>query len=395
MEHLITSIPITGIVLFSLLSGCSSRDCNNSGLFVERSPELEVNLEEKNEPEDSDIFLEYTPKASFTSIRQMEANIPVGEEESILGLVNAKFLKGCYYTGKTSTPFLASFAERWNKAAFLRRFVNAEELFERENSNCVDSVSTETIRGTMPLLSNEYELAFRNTRCRSLAKKLVGMLTTIDYIPEETEMIASIFSELVNVPFDTPDFLSLKEKNEVEKQFWELYDKTKYVSDYVTILKKRLAEDVDYDELYRLSIPLQKRYVEAESFDAKCVLALEMACYDFPYEVDYLGELIEDGRYSKYLFEVWISWRLRAQAQIFGISTWSEIPDNLYDNARLLVAKAYVRHILDNPSDNLAKLLLMNLIYTDNLHRKGSYFGNESMGAELALRTAYFLPEKQ
>ena len=145
----------------------------------------------------------------------------------------------------------------------------------------------------------------------------------------------------------------------------------------------------------RLSHPLQKKYLATEDFDAKCIYGLELACYSFQDQIDYLGELIEDGRYSKYLFEVWVSWRLRAQSQVFGISTWSEIPDNLYDNARLLVAKTIAKHIVENPSDTLAKLLLMNLIYTENLHRFGGYYGNEALGAELMLRTRYFLPESE
>lgn len=373
---------VIGLCVFAavmILTGCNNRSVQP------------VIIEEK---EDSLVFVEYTPKTSFTSIDQMLANVPDDLSDYVLGVVNEKFLEGCYYTGDTSTPFLASFAERYNKTEFLRRFVNAVELFERENTNYDDSLSTETVRGKIPLLSNEYQLAFRNANCQARAKKLVRMLTTIDYVPEQNQKMASYFQELVNVPFDTPEFLSDEERDATGDDFWALYDKSKYVADYDEIQKKRLPEEVDYEELQRLSLPLQKKYLAEEDFDAKCIYALEMGCYDFPYAIDYLGELIEDGRYSKYLFEVWVSWRLRAQSQVFGISTWLEIPDNLYDNARLLVARTYASHIAENPSDTLAKLLLMNLIYTENLHRPGGYYGNEAMGAELKLRTRYFLPDE-
>ncbi len=392
MKPLFIIIPAFGLVLLSSLTGCKSRNTKTAGIHVENSPVVEAVVEEH---EDSVVFVDYTPKTTFTSIEQMEDKIPEEQGAFELGLVNAKFVKGCYYTGDTSTPFLASFAERWNKTEFLRRFVNAEELFERENSNYGDSLTTKTVRGVMPLLPNEYQLAFQNVTYRSRAKKLVRMLTTIDYVPEQTERMASYFKELVNVPFDTPEFLTLEEMDAVEKDFWVLYDKSKYVADYEEIQKKRLADEVDYDELERLSPPLQKKYLATEDFDAKCIYGLELACYNFQGNIDYLGELIEDGRYSKYLFEVWVSWRLRAQSQVFGISTWYEIPDNLYDNARLLVAKTIAKHIVENPSDTLAKLLLMNLIYTENLHRFGGYYGNEALGAELMLRTRYFLPESE
>lgn len=388
MHHLIC---IWWLVAVLSLSGCKNRGTQTGSIHIENSPELPVFVEE---PVDSVVFVDYTPKTTFTSIEQMEDKVPQEEGGYELGVVNKKFLKGCYYTGDTSTPFLASFAERYNKSEFLRRFVNAEEVFERQNTNVGDSLTTDTVRGEMPLLSNEYQLAFRNANCQSRAKKLVRMLTTIDYVPEQTDKMASYFQELVNVPYDTPEFLSDEERDATGEDFWTLYDKSQYVANYEEIQKKRLPEDVDYDELQRLSLTLQKKYLAEEDFDAKCIYALEMGCYDFPYAIDYLGELIEDGRYSKYLFEVWISWRLRSQSRVFGISTWSEIPDNLYDNARLLVAQTYAKHIAENPSDTLAKFLLMNLIYTENLHRPGGYYGNEALGAELMLRTRYFLPEE-
>lgn len=392
MRSLYTYIPVIGLLLLLSLSGCKSRNTKTAGVRIENSPVVETSI---SEPADSVVFVEYSPKTTFTSIEQMEDKMPKEEGGFELGVVNMKFVKGCYYTGDTSTPFLASFAERWNKTEFLRRFVNAEEIFERENTNIGDSLTTDTVRGKMPLLTNEYQLAFRNANCQARAKKLVRMLTTIDYVPKQTEKMASCFQELVNVPCDTPEFLSDEEREATDKDFWVLYDKSKYVADYDEIQKKRLPEEVDSDELQRLSLSLQKKYLEENDFDAKCIYALEMGCYGFPYAIDYLGELIEDGRYSKYLFEVWVSWRLRAQSRVFGISTYSEIPDNLYDNARLLVAQAYVKHIVENPNDTLAKFLLMNLIYTENLHRPGGYYGNEALGAELFLRTRFFLPEEE
>lgn len=391
MKNRIYLIPVYGMLFFALFTSCKNRNERTKGPQISTSTKASVD----KEPEDTIVFVNYTPKATFTTIRQMEAQIPDDPEKMALGLVNEKFLHGCYYTGDTSTPFLASFAERWNKTSFLRRFINAEEIFERENSNVGDSLTTETVRGKMPMLPNEYQLAFKNATCRAMAKKLVRMLTTIDYVPEQTEKMAQSFQKLANVPYDTPEFLTDEERDDVGENFWTLYDKTKYVADYKEILKKRVPEEVDQEELENLSLPLQKRYLAEDDFDAKCIYALEMACYNFPDQIDYLGELIEDGRYSKYLYEVWVSWRLRAQDRVYGVSTYSEIPDNLYDNARLLVAQAFAKHIVEHPEDTLAKYLLMNLTYTENLHRAGGYYGNEALGASLVLRTQYFLPEEE
>lgn len=379
-----------------LLMGCNTRGAKTGKKLVENSPTWGVVVDEPEQSEAVEepiAFIDYTPKASFTTVASMEAQMPQTGNFK-LGQVNKKYLKGCYYTGGTSTPFLASFAERWNRTTFLRRFVNAEELFERENSNVGDSLTTETVRGKMPMLPNEYQLAFKNSKCQAQARKLVRMISTNDYVPEQTDQMAEAFKALVDMPYNTPELLSEEEIERINVVFWQLYDKAKYVAGYEQIREKRLPEDVDYNELQRLSLPLQERYIAEENFDAKCIYALEMGCYAFPDAIDYLGELIEDGRYSPYLFEVWYSWRLRAQSRVYGISTFSEIPDNLYDNARLLVAKAYLKHIAENPSDNLAKLLLMYLMYTENLHRAGGYYGNQALGEERYLRCSFFLPNE-
>ena len=123
-------------------------------------------------------------------------------------------------------------------------------------------------------------------------------------------------------------------------------------------------------------------------------LAIEIACSGQENTIDYLGELIESREYSPYLLEVWTQWRLRVQSEVFGISTFSEIPDNLYDQVRLVAAMQYVKHISDNPGDSFAKYLLWNLMCTENLHRMGGYYGNEALAAETVLKEQFFLPKE-
>ena len=336
---------------------------------------------------------ETLPVATFTSSENM-SSLSSQDNEEEWDEANRKYVDGCYYTGDTSTPFLASFAERWNRTTFLRRFVHAEELFERLNTNYGDSLTTETVRGQMPMLENEFELAFRNPALQAQARELVRMLTTIDYVPAECEKMATKFQQLANQPFETPDFISDQEIKTVRDVFWTAYDKSPYVDDIAKIQKVRVAAESGSDELEKMRISLQDRFAKETDFDARCILAIEMGCCDQVEDiVDVLGGLIEAGRYSKYLLEVWLSWRLRAQSMLFGVSTFSEIPDNLYDKARLLVAQNYLRHIGENPDDTLAKMLLMNLTYTENLHRYSSYFGNAALGAELFLKKQYFLPD--
>lgn len=334
----------------------------------------------------------YTPKATFTSVAYISSLLP--DEDFKLGTVNSKLLNNCYYTGDTSTPFLASFAERWNRFTFLRRFVNAEEVFERENSNLGDSLTTETVRGRMPMLSNEYQLAFRSEKCRSMARRLVKLLTTINYVPAECNKMALAFRELVEAPYITPVFITQKEYEKINDRFWELYDKSRYVPYIEQIQRVRVKSELGSDELEKQRVMLSSRYNETEEFNTRCILAIELACSGQENTIDYLGELIESSEYSPYLLEVWTQWRLRVQSEVFGISTFSEIPDNLYDQVRLVAAMQYVKHISDNPGDSFAKYLLWNLMCTENLHRMGGYYGNEALAAETVLKEQFFLPKE-
>lgn len=379
---------ITSVVFLAWGCGCFNE--NKNVARVENAPAwgVETTEEEPVIPQEQS----YTPKATFTSVARLCSLLPDGDFE--LGTVNGKLLGECYYTGDTSTPFLASFAERWNRFTFLRRFVNAEEVFERENSSLGDSLTTETVRGKMPMLPNEYQLAFRNEKCRSMARRMVKLLTTINYVPAECDKMAMAFRELVEAPNVTPDFITQQEYEQINDRFWELYDKSRYVPDIEQIQLVRVKSEFGSDELEKQRVMLSKRYNETEEFNSRCILAIELACCGQENGIDYLGELLEAKEYSPYLFEVWTQWRLRAQSEVFGISTFSEIPDNLYDQVRLVVATQYVKHISANPEDGFAKLLLWNLMCTENVHRMGGLYGNEALAAVTVLKEQYFLPEE-
>ena len=285
MKAKLIILSLIAVLAASLLIGCREKSSKTNGPRLERSPEWGV-VDTNEKPVIEDDYDEsfatipdvpYEPKVTFTGRESLEAMCSLASGENALGKANKKYLDGCYYTGDTSTPFLASFAERWNKAAFLRRFVNAEELFERENTNIGDSLTTDTVRGELPMLKNEYQLAFRNSTCVAMAKKLVKMLQTIDYVPAECEKMANLFGELVNVPYDTPDYVTEADIEAIQKDFWTLYDKSQYVWDIAEIQKVRVNEDYGTEALENLRSSLQKRYVESTDFDKRCILACEMA----------------------------------------------------------------------------------------------------------------------
>ena len=379
-------------ITFIVLGLCSLAACGNRGtkhaVPVKNASQQESipPMEDVKGPDEPT----YTPKATYTSIEQMSSLLPDGDFK--LGTLNEMFLEDCYYTGETTTPFLASFAERWNKFTFLRRFVNAEEIFLRENSNLGDSLTTETVRGRMPMLPDEFSLAFTSKNNQAKAKRLVHLLSTIDYVPAQCDILVRTSQALVETPYETQEMIEKEAFHKVEDGFWELYDKSKYVSDIEQIQHVRVKQKLGSEAINKQLAMLKTRYVKARNFDTRCILAIELACCGQEDGVDYLGELIEAVQYSPYLVEVWVQWRLRAQAEVFGCSTYSEIPDNLYDQVRLTVAEQYLKHLSNNPDDNLAKYLLWQLMNIENLHRLDHYYGNESVFVNTVLKEEYFLP---
>ena len=108
-----------GLVLL-LIASCGNRNDKSSVLRVERSPEWGVEKTEDNVAASDDMDdafatipdIPYEPKVIFTGRESMEVMCELAPGENALGKVNTKYLDGCYYTGDTSTSFLASFAER-------------------------------------------------------------------------------------------------------------------------------------------------------------------------------------------------------------------------------------------------------------------------------------------
>ena len=101
-------IIILGVLI--LLSGCRNRG-GNTGIHVAHSPSWGVKSEASSAryiPEEKEVepeLLDYKSKASFTSLAYMEDLIPPGSQDYELGTVNAKFIKGCYYTGSNLDSF--------------------------------------------------------------------------------------------------------------------------------------------------------------------------------------------------------------------------------------------------------------------------------------------------
>lgn len=197
-----------------------------------------------------------------------------------------------------------------------------------------------------------------------------------------------------------------------------LWDKvwSAYTS-YGDILSKRFAlehygnitaEDVDkyldgrkfipnYDSIYALRIEqseeneryLKKMAQQASDLERKCLYTIEYAHqrrYDESHPaLTLLEELMKSKQYSRYLYEVWQTWRCVKQV---GISPSRDgmILNLEYNQMRFRCLNAVLRQIINHPKDIMAVNQFMFLASYDNIIRYSNYmFGNSSSLEQMVL----------
>ena len=101
-----------------------------------------------------------------------------------------------------------------------------------------------------------------------------------------------------------------------------------------------------------------------------------------------LGEIIESGLYTKYLPEVWLSYRAHLQLDL-GASSFSFIANRYFDRLRVKCLNTLLRHYTET-GDEKTLVLMENLVACEILHRQILY-GNESMVECANLHHHYFI----
>ncbi len=147
---------------------------------------------------------------------------------------------------------------------------------------------------------------------------------------------------------------------------------------------------------------LLEKYNGTKDFDAKCIYAIELA---HAYEADKdawpssedgnpaiscMQSLMKEKKYSLYLFELWVKWRVLYQ-DTKGASKDSEIPNRIYNNYRNICCCTILSYIKDNPRDIKAINEFLVLASTANIFRHGEWdYGNQYMMDKINLFPEFF-----
>ena len=170
--------------------------------------------------------------------------------------------------------------------------------------------------------------------------------------------------------------------NPVIEQSGEAYTacvaRTEYFQNFDSVRTKRGTSDISYQQQLLNHLFLAKTPAERH------VYAIEFAHSDSINAHFLVGaavlnrEFVDNAQYSPYLSEMWLTWRA-SLSTLIGASSWSYIPNLIYNQKRAQIAQTIILYIENNPTDILAQGILIDLAGNDNISRFGGLFGNAAI----------------
>lgn len=160
-----------------------------------------------------------------------------------------------------------------------------------------------------------------------------------------------------------------------EDEYWKALDVSAVIANSDE-LRGLECTDNNRQKIYHL-------FKNETDFERKCAYAQLYAQFVNLYRInisDY-EELLNAGIYSHRLFFLWRIWRSATQLTVddYGPSTWSCIPNEMYNEKRRQIAITTLKYLKKHPDDRIAINQYIVLCGQSNIYRNGEYpYGNES-----------------
>lgn len=266
-----------------------------------------------------------------------------------------------------------------------RYLTSASDIAKRlEENGFYWYVETEPMIAVLPLLFNNDETV------RTLREVIVLLGEN------RVEESAELFRPITKAFYDDLNFVTEEDLQNVQENYWKMYDKKKYVPD-IDLLQTNRPDHLSTTKDTVAVKMIRERRLHASSIDEYAIYAIEeniYARFSDSTTLAALGGIIEAREYTPFLAEVYFNWRPTVQDNYFGLSKDSVIPNSYYDAARTICIETFARHIVDHPDDLLAKILCANLIFQGALKRHAWVGGNECSIAEMDITSKNFLQTK-
>ena len=350
------------------------------------------------------VPLEAAPESSvfdrlaITGEPMMLSDQKLTSEEAIEEAITVTFDNYCM----ESTPLSASFffpepdihsdklvrqvQLQYNYANVLNRIIHCYEWYCRQ-AEVVDEEGNElTRKDTLKLIKASQPPISESLLRRALpeewavrsAKKLLAAYKAFDGDTSEDSPFVTATGEYRKGYYDNiTEIVDAEQMNAFNEGFWEWYDKAQFVPEIDDLVKIHLQDSNLPQPDSSQVAHLQRAAAGEKDIDRRSILALELTQFSSLEGVVLLGDIMESGIYTRYLNEVWTSWR--AHLQLYhSPSSFSLIPNAYYDRLRVKCMNTILRHC-QQEEDPQALCLLQDMILSEILHRMGSISGNESM----------------
>lgn len=279
------------------------------------------------------------------------------------------------YSGEES--FVQDLADYYNALVMFSNCISDLETAQRfgEDDNTVYS----RIADSIALL--DYTIIKNDTLSKLINSLRTSMESYVRHMPK------SKFNKVEAASDKLFEYLNAKVNPVIEKTrvVYLAYDERKvFCNNFDSIVALRGKSDKAYKQELLTKIYLAELPAERHMY------ALEFAHSDSANAHFLIGaavldrEFVDTRLYSPYLSEMWRTWRASVST-LAGASSWSYIPNSLYNTKRRQIAEIILKHIEEYPDDPLAQGVLIDLAGMDNISRYGSLFGNASMIEQMTM----------
>ena len=277
------------------------------------------------------------------------------------------------------TPFFHEMIEAYNISTIHNALRSIEDFNLRWD---VDSLSLESLDAADINIITDKDLRNKTKHCIDLLK--------LCHSQENDEPDTLIYGRAMDNLWELDSMICSRFKIEnyakiSEDEYYRLYDYSERLKDVASLLKTKVTEDNYSTSEVKKNIQSLKDKIAAENnFERKCDLTqayIDYVGFDYA-DFSILERVLDDGRYSHRLFFFWRIWRCGIQltGDNYGMSTWSTIPNKLYNEKRFAIAKATLNHLKAHPDDGFAINQFLMTGHYPNILRAGKYMlGNEAV----------------
>ena len=288
----------------------------------------------------------------------------------------------CNYMSRDQWPqdtFFSDMVEVYNASVLLHGIRSVIDVWKRyeDSETALESLKYADINKI-----NSKDIKERFTQCLNLAQRFfaehVDTSDSLLYrqLSDELNGIDSTLSTRYNIS---------NYSNFSEEKYWAALDFSKQSHELFDKLSTETItpENINTKEVQKDISFIVKKIEEEKDFNKKCAYTMKYVYFIGFYNADFklVDKLLDDGQYSPYLFFLWRIWRCCVQLRSthYGPSTWSEIPNKLYNEKRLKIAENTLKHIATHRDDVVAINQYLMTATLSNILRIGEFdLGNES-----------------